>query len=187
MRIAAEGCGPAWNTAGFFEVDKRHLALRERLPLPDKDYLDYITGDGCGNLYLGLLGTGILQFHVPTGARRMFVSEDSKGGMANNWVTTMLCDSKQRLWIGHFGGLSCYDIRQGRFLPLGECARLGKGACYRLLEGRGGDIWIGTSRGCSVMCRNPGDYPGGQPFRGCRTIPFADLRKTMRATSGVVR
>lgn len=132
---------------GLFEVDKRHLALRERLPLPDKDYLDYITGDGCGNLYLGLLGTGILQFHVPTGARRMFVSEDSKGGMANNWVTTMLCDSKQRLWIGHFGGLSCYDIRQGRFLPLGECARLGKGACYRLLEGRGGDIWIGTSRG----------------------------------------
>lgn len=139
---------------GLYLLDKSKLVLHEHLPLPGKYKIRCITGDKGRNLYLGFTGEGVLCYHIPTGTKRMLTVETTSqqadgqsGTMVNNWVSALLCDSKQRLWIGHSGGISCYDRQADRFLNFEKDSKLVRSTCYSLMEGKEGKIWMGTNQG----------------------------------------
>ena len=124
-----------------------------RFMLPEIKLKDIkkITGDDKGNLYLSLFGSGFIRYHVPTHTVTEYKS--SSDGLRNNWIYTLLLDSKERLWIGHCNGVDYFDPVTEKFTPV-LSQSLGSFITYSLLEDVRGNIWAGTNKG--LMCYHPG-------------------------------
>lgn len=124
-----------------------------RFMLPEIKLKDIkkITGDDKGNLYLSLFGSGFIRYHLPT--QTVTEYQSSSGGLRNNWIYTLLLDSRERLWIGHCNGVDYFDPVTEKFtLVLSQS--LGNFITYSLLEDVRGNIWAGTNKG--LMCYHPG-------------------------------
>ncbi|MCU0424128.1 MAG: ATP-binding protein [Candidatus Kapabacteria bacterium] len=72
--------------------------------------------------------------------------------LLNNYVLSMLIDSKQRLWVGTAGGgLSLYNEKNNHFTPFVHnphvAQTLSDNRIYALCEDRTGKLWVGTERG----------------------------------------
>ncbi|WP_288359618.1 two-component regulator propeller domain-containing protein [uncultured Bacteroides sp.] len=127
---------------------KVHLKLPE---IRSKD-IKKITGDDKGNLYISLFGHGFIRYHVSSQTITEYKSNN--GGLRNDWVNTLLIDSKKRLWIGHHNGVDYLDPIVGKFVSvLNLNQELGTFITYALLEDMHGNIWIGTNKG--LMCYHP--------------------------------
>lgn len=109
-----------------------------------------ITGDEKGNLYLALFGAGFIRYHIPT--QTVTEYQSTSGGLRNNWIYTLLMDSKERLWIGHCNGVDYFNPVTEKFTPVLSQA-LGSFITYSLLEDVRGNIWAGTNKG--LMCYHP--------------------------------
>lgn len=57
----------------------------------------------------------------------------------------MLCDSERLVWLAHYKGTSCYNLRTESFINYQQSNNLFLGCGYSLLEDYKGNIWIGTS------------------------------------------
>ncbi len=124
-----------------------------RFMLPEIKLKDIkkITGDDKGNLYLSLFGSGFIRYHLPT--QTVTEYQSSSGGLRNNWIYTLLLDSRERLWIGHCNGVDYFDPVTEKFTPV-LSQSLGNFITYSLLEDVRGNIWAGTNKG--LMCYHPG-------------------------------
>lgn len=124
-----------------------------RFMLPEIKLKDIkkITGDDKGNLYLSLFGSGFIRYHLPT--QTVMEYQSSSGGLRNNWIYTLLLDSRERLWIGHCNGVDYFDPVTEKFTPV-LSQSLGNFITYSLLEDVRGNIWAGTNKG--LMCYHPG-------------------------------
>lgn len=78
--------------------------------------------------------------------------------LRNRYINKMLKDSKDRLWIGHYLGVSCYDTRSERFLDMAKDSVLNTSVCYALIEAKDGNIWIGTNTGLYKYSDKDGIY-----------------------------
>lgn len=111
-----------------------------------------IIGDDKGNLYISLFGHGFVCYH--SGNQTVVEYKSSNGGLRNNWINTLLIDSKERLWVGHHNGVDYLDPITGKFVPvLNLNQELGIFIAYALLEDVHGNVWIGTNKG--IMCYHP--------------------------------
>lgn len=63
-------------------------------------------------LWLGSVTTGLIRFHIPTGAVSILGHDK---GLANSHVSSIYKDKSKRLWLVTDGGLSCFDQRTGSF------------------------------------------------------------------------
>ena len=78
--------------------------------------------------------------------------------LRNRYINKLIKDSKDRLWIGHYLGVSCYDTRSERFLDIAKDSVLNTSVCYALIEAKDGNIWIGTNTGLYRYSDNDGTY-----------------------------
>ncbi len=99
---------------GLYSFDKKTGRLKLVYAM-EEDFTSIrcITEDSHRRLYAAVMGKGCLCYDLQTGKSRLFTYEEGGRGMANAWVTSVFCDSQDRIWFGHFGGVSCYDIRNG--------------------------------------------------------------------------
>ncbi len=79
--------------------------------------------------------------------------------LLNNYVMSMLIDSKQRLWVGTAGGgLSLYNEKNNHFTPFvhnpNDTRTLSDNRIHALCEDQTGKLWVGTERG-GVNLFNP--------------------------------
>jgi signal transduction histidine kinase/DNA-binding response OmpR family regulator/ligand-binding sensor domain-containing protein len=87
---------------------------------------------------------------------------DDPHSLSSNTVTSLLLDTKKRLWVGTDGnGLSLYDRANDRFLNF--LPRAGDTSWYqaktiaRILEDRNGALWLATRYGGVVRIDLPSD------------------------------
>ncbi|WP_433903500.1 two-component regulator propeller domain-containing protein [Sphingobacterium puteale] len=45
----------------------------------------------------------------------MNISNSRKGTLANDWISTILCDKDGLIWFGHHKGLSCFNPEDQSF------------------------------------------------------------------------
>lgn len=100
--------------SGVWEIDLRTDRLTKIVDIPEK----YLSVDLCqakdGCIYIGLYGGGLLKFDRNSGEKK-WLSPDSNG---DNLVSPYFIAIKaygNKLWIGSYGGLACYDISTGKF------------------------------------------------------------------------
>lgn len=79
--------------------------------LPTHHFLT-IHEDETGNWWLGANDHGLVRFNPATGETQVY---DTRAGLCNNRVVSILPDAQGRLWLGTFNGLSCFNPKQQLF------------------------------------------------------------------------
>ena len=102
-----------------------------------------------GILYIGTLGHGIWKYEHDTRTCYKLTGNDPENYklLRNSYVNCLTIDSKDRMWVGHFLGASCYDLNTGRFLEFSTDMLLNISVGCTIKESSDGTIWIGTNNG----------------------------------------
>lgn len=118
-----------------------------------------ITEDKQKQLWVGTMGLGLYRINLRTNqidAMPRFndgVSYNPQvNRLPNGYITSLLCDSKNRLYLGTYDGLGCLDIAKMNFVSTYGTNRLLPGeVVYALYEDQAGNIWIGTAQGLKCL------------------------------------
>ena len=131
-----------------------------------------MADDGRGHLYISAFAKGLCRMNMATGEKRyfsMYQTNDSiRGRLCNNWIMSMLRDSRGLIWIGTTSGVSCYDPMNDTFRPYGWHMLLDGNMCMSLAEDADGNMAIGTTLGLYRYNRKTGRtelYPGSEAMR----------------------
>lgn len=138
---------------GLFEVDPVTGAIRQLVSIDSYFLAPAIAEDHDGNIYLGVHGTGVIKVNPQTKETQWLhnINKDAK----HIWVSSLLCDSKNRLWIGKYGGLAVYDITTNTHTSVDDLyPQLIKGVHNSIREDEKGRIWDATSNGLYIIDPN---------------------------------
>lgn len=140
---------------GLYTLDRDNGKLRSAYPITEHFSIRHITEDRHKNLYVAILGKGVLCHNLQTGTFHMLTSGNrhNQPRSDNSWVNTLLCDSKKRLWIGHFGNIRCFDLTGRNFLDIPFTPDIQSNSFFTLAEENEGHIWMGTRNG--LVCYDP--------------------------------
>ncbi|WP_300724642.1 hybrid sensor histidine kinase/response regulator transcription factor [uncultured Bacteroides sp.] len=135
-----------------------------------------IASDKDGNLYISVLGRGVYCCRF-TEDRLDIIDPitDSLPKLRNLWVNCTLEGKDNKLWIGHYKGVDCWDCSARSIIPFTRDSLLSSAVCYTLLEDHRGWIWAGTNKG--VFCLNPetGDVQAYDSRKGLSNMMVCSL------------
>lgn len=140
-----------------------------------------ITEGSDGTVYIGTMGDGIWTY-IPTAEECVkLTSEDPDNYklLRNSYINKLFIDSKERLWAGHYLGVSCYDIKTRSFMDIATDHTLNISVGYALEEGHDGTIWIGTNNGLFAWDEGKGEYRRITANNGLSSNMICGLAKDM--------
>ncbi len=101
--------------------------------------------DDNNNIWVAFEGAGLLSYNIQTRKAKRFLNSD---GLPTNYINTIVFDSKHRLWIGTAKGLSCFLIKENKFLSYTVFDGLPADDFYEnstLFDSSSGKIWIAAN------------------------------------------
>jgi signal transduction histidine kinase/CheY-like chemotaxis protein/streptogramin lyase/HPt (histidine-containing phosphotransfer) domain-containing protein len=109
-------------------------------------HVSAFADDGDRKVWVGMMGSGLLEIDSRTGAERRI------DGLPDPRVMALLYDRRGFLWIGAMsGGLVRLDLSSGRLKVFGSVAEdpntLPASGVMSMFEDRAGTLWVGTFRG----------------------------------------
>lgn len=112
--------------------------------------------DGLGTLFFSVMGKGVMSYDTRTKMSRLYRSTDKSplGHLCNDWVSAMVVDRNQCLWIATTDGVSCLDLRTGSFHPFGWNVLLAGHVMESLCVTPDDDIVIGSESGLYLYDRH---------------------------------
>ncbi|MDR2809326.1 MAG: response regulator [Tannerellaceae bacterium] len=113
--------------------DGQHVSIRS------------IREDRDGFLWLGT-NSGLMRFDPEKKTFQTFRHADYPG-LSNDYITILWIDSRNRVWIGTYFGVSCMDTATKTFKAYGKENGLNSRSIYSIGESPDGTIWVGTSNG----------------------------------------
>lgn len=110
------------------------------------NFVKHIVEDRDGYLWIATNGGGLNRFDPKTRTFRCYRHE-TQPGLVNDYLNRLFIDSKQRLWIASYFGLSRMDLETETFIAFGTEHGLSSPSVYSLAEDEEGTVWIGTQNG----------------------------------------
>lgn len=140
---------------GLYLINPNTGALKPVYPLQGFFNIRCIIEDKNRKVYAAVSGKGLLCYNLITGETQWLRLEKDDNGeaLANDWVISVYCDSDNRLWLGYFGGVSCYDTSSKRFIELPFPKEIKSSSFYAFVETEDHIIWMATRTG--VIAYNP--------------------------------
>ncbi|MDE5982431.1 MAG: hypothetical protein K2G92_04885, partial [Duncaniella sp.] len=143
------------DTHGLFEFSPATGNARQLVEINSNYLASGISEDRQGNVYLGIHGAGVIKYDPKQGSYDWLLDND--GNRKFQWPSSLFCDSKGRIWIGMFGGLTVYDPATGKSVSISDMhSPMVKGVHLSMAEDAAGNIWDATSTGLFII--NPDDY-----------------------------
>lgn len=131
---------------GIRELDLKTGNIKKIIDVPGK-YPSIFTCRGNGDdLFIGVHGQGLLRYNMKTGARERIEHDPDGNRLTNPFMTTMVRMPDDKIWIGLYGGLACYDLEKDMLMEIDQTP-FREGATYAIAQGRGNSVVIGTSHG----------------------------------------
>ena len=129
--------------------------LQSRKAIPEKTFdrgrgLNCMADDGKGHLYISVFGLGFCIYDTKTRESEMMSmlqTQRSEGYLTNDWIKSMMFDSRGMLWICTTDGVSMMNPEGRVFNGRGWNALLKHTQCYSICETQNGDMLIGTEAG----------------------------------------
>lgn len=110
-----------------------------------------IGEDSNGHLCLATFGRGVVGYNPESGSIYGITAPDAVGGDSNrpqDWVNSLLPTADGKIWLAHYGGVSCFDTAKKRFLSFSGKENIVDDCLgYAIAKGKDGKIWLGTSDG----------------------------------------
>ncbi|MCM1355977.1 MAG: helix-turn-helix domain-containing protein [Staphylococcus sp.] len=156
--VHASGSGKIYagiDNNGLYEVDPVRKTSRQLFHYPGRYLASAVSEDNDGNVYIGIHGEGVVKLN-PTTLEQKWIT-DKSGKRLGKWISTLFCDSHDRMWIGIFGSLGFYDTKTDEFHPLSEnYSFMQKGVHNSFGEDKKGRIWDASSNG--IIMIDPDDF-----------------------------
>ncbi len=90
--------------------------------------------------------------------KNYLVQSGTKGALQNSRITTIIKDTKNRIWIGTYGGLHLYSPENDNFVTIDELSvnkkKLTSPIVLHVAEDSDGKIWVGTPSGLNCLLEN---------------------------------
>ena len=148
--IFEDSRGNIWIGKGNFGMSRLNPETGNQTYIPEvANFFVKSIAEHKGILYIGTLGNGIWKYELDTKACYKLTANDPENYrlLRNSYVNCLTIDSKERMWVGHFLGASCYDLNTGRFLEFSTDRLLNISVGCTIKESSDGTIWIGTNNG----------------------------------------
>ena len=116
----------------------------------DSDYINVMTDDGNDHLYFSTFSKGFCAYNLKTKELHNFTMQqrnEPRGRVHNNWIMTMMTDSRGAIWIGTSSNLCCYDPVKDTFSPYGWEVLLEGKTVLSIFEDQQHRVIIGTDNG----------------------------------------
>lgn len=133
----------------LYSYDPKTGASEQRLRF-DGWGLNCMADDKEGRLYISNFGKGLCVYDTNSGERQilsMNQHSQDKPYLWNDWISSLMIDSRGMLWIGTTKGLSRMNTSNGEISSFPGGCLLPDIRCSSLAEGTDGEIFIGTSSG----------------------------------------
>lgn len=139
---------------GLFSLNRQTLQLTKHYNINGVYAVKAITQDNDNHLFVAILGKGVLVYDLNTSEKHLITADNSQQSqwLTNYWVTSLLCDSDGLIYMGHYGGLSCYNPHTNSFVPTPRTALLWQSAIYSIIESRNKNIYMASNHG--LLCLN---------------------------------
>jgi signal transduction histidine kinase/AraC-like DNA-binding protein/ligand-binding sensor domain-containing protein len=134
------------NNKGLFSINAACNSITEIASIDGTYNITAITSDKPGNIYAAIDGRGIVIIN-PLTKESNWLYPAPHPEMINSWIPALCIDSKQRLWIGHYSGLSCYDTTSKNFIAVKNDDGLRQSVCNAIAVGKNNEIWVATNLG----------------------------------------
>lgn len=128
------------------------------------DRIHGLAEDRNGNIWIATFGGGIACLDPETMTFKTYFYSDNPG-LVNDYIYHLFIDSKQRLWIGTFYGLSYMDIRTETFHAFNRTNGLSSIVIHSIAEDAEGTIWAGTANGLNKYDENSNSFTLEYPTR----------------------
>jgi diguanylate cyclase (GGDEF)-like protein len=120
---------------------------RDPHALPTGNIQSLVAGRN-GQIYLGMLSRGIVQFDEATETFRAWHTDSAgRNGPRSGFVAALAQGPDGRIWIGGDGGLDAFDPRTHAFTPIALVAHGTQPTVQSLFVDREGALWTGTAQG----------------------------------------
>jgi signal transduction histidine kinase/DNA-binding response OmpR family regulator/streptogramin lyase len=117
-------------------------------------FIYHISEDADGNLWIGSRARGLIFFNSKQNVARNWNVQKGCNSLSDNFVTTTLVDSKNRIWVGtNNGGLYEYRAATNDFRSFRNEGLIGEPCICALIEDGKGLLWITTNKG--LFCYHP--------------------------------
>lgn len=160
--IFEDSGGNIWIGTENFGLCRMDTSSGNLYPIKEMSHMRISTviEDKNNTLYIGTHKDGIWKYNFKTRICEKLdaVNPENYKLLRNSYINSLLIDSNERLWIGHFLGASCYDLKSRMFLEVATSPVLNSSVGYTLAESEDGRIWIGTNNGVFVWDDNKRDY-----------------------------
>lgn len=131
---------------GVWEINYNTGSSKKVIDYPGKYTRISLCVTPDGKIFTSFHGIGLYLYDLSTGSKRKFNHNPQDNKLTNPFVTDMKMSADNKLWIGLYGGLSCYDLNTGQFLEIDQ-EPFAKGATYSVAPLKDGTVLAGTSHG----------------------------------------
>lgn len=160
--ISEDKNGNLWigvRRSGLYKVSQK----TGRMQLVEQFRNRMITGiaeDSRNILYISVSNNGLIIYDQESGKPEAMNHSNTENYelLRNNNINKLFIDSKDRLWVGHYLGVSCYDTKERRFIEIATDSLLNTSVCYAINEAKDGRIMIGSNNGLYIFDDNSGKY-----------------------------
>ncbi len=134
----------------------------------DSDYINVMTDDGKGHLFFSAFSKGFCMYDTNTKQLRHFSMQqldDVKGRLHNNWIMSMMIDSRGIVWLGTSSNLCCYDPEKDSFKSYGWEVLMEGTTVTSIYEDHNRRILIGTDKGLFLYdssTKQVAPFPGAE-------------------------
>lgn len=173
------------SNAGLWKVNPASGAASKIAELPRHAARYNINkADNSSVLYISIIGEGLFIYNSTTGDwRELKTTSPGIKNLYSDWISSSFIDSKGRLWLGSFSGLSCYDTMKQTFHVIDQSPFM-KMAIHAICETADGKILLGTSDG--LLIYNPGKDTVEKTLTKTDGLADSDIRIIQPDDNGTV-
>ena len=121
------------NAQAFPNLQFEHLTTKDGL---SNNNIKCLTQDKNGILWIGTING--LNRYDGYRFKKYYTSESDTNSILQNDIKNIYCDSKNRLWLLHFNGITIFEIKENKFI------RLKNLNAPTVFEDHNQNIWIGN-------------------------------------------
>ncbi len=132
---------------GLWQLDLPTGKVTKFLDIPGK-YPSVVTAPGKpGEMFIGIHGAGLMRYNKSSGEKTWIPFDPDSNTFTNPYITCMNHTADDKIWIGLYGGIACYDLKREKMLEIDQEPFL-KGATFAIVPClTDSSVWVGTSHG----------------------------------------